>query len=316
MKVLLTGGFGNIGFNTLQELLRQGHEVRCFDLATPANRKKAEQLAGKAEVVWGDIRQLADVEAAFGNREVVIHLAFIIPPAADEDPKGAFVVNVGGTQNVLEAAKKQTNPPKLLFASTFDVYGDTQNQEPPRKVGDPLQPTNDYTKHKIDCEGYVRESGLEWAIYRFSDVPPLVPHAPHPIMFTIPLNNRFEMLHPHDAALAIANGISRPIWGKIWLIGGGPTCQIRYQDYLQSMMEAVGVGKLPPQAFTTEPYCTDWLDSSESQALLQYQRHSFQDIIGELVAAVRPGPAVRVVMPLIRPFVRRSILKLSPYRSS
>lgn len=316
MKVLLTGVFGNIGFNTLQELLRQGHEVRCFDIKTPRNEQKAEQIAGKAEVVWGDIRKLEDVEPAVEGREVIIHLAFIIPPAADEDPEGAALVNMGGTRNILEAAKRQASPPKLFFASTFDVYGNTQDKEPPRKVDDPLQPTNDYTRHKIDCEALVQNSGLEWAIYRFCDVPPLIPHSPHPIMFTIPLNNRFEMLHPTDAALAITNGIRGSIWGKIWLIGGGPTCQIHYRDYLQTMLEALGIGKLPEKAFNTEPYCTDWLDSSASQALLQYQRHSFQDIIGELTAAARPAPIVRLMMPVIRPLVRRSILKMSPYLSS
>jgi len=115
MKVLLTGGFGNIGFETLQELLRQGHEVRCFDLKTPGTQKKAEQLAGKAEVIWGDIRQLADVEKAVEGQEIIIHLAFIIPPAADIDPEGASVVNMGGTRNVLDAAKRQPTPPKLFF---------------------------------------------------------------------------------------------------------------------------------------------------------------------------------------------------------
>ncbi len=79
-------------------------------------------------------------------------------------------------------------------------------------------------------------------------------------------------------------------------------------------MERMGVGKLPEEAFTKEPYCTDWLDTSESQALLQYQRHSFEEIVNELAEASSPGPFVlHVVLPVIRPLVRRSILKMSPY---
>jgi len=39
MNVLLTGAFGNVGLSTLEELLRQGHQVRCFDLKTRANEK-------------------------------------------------------------------------------------------------------------------------------------------------------------------------------------------------------------------------------------------------------------------------------------
>ncbi len=314
MKVLLTGAFGNIGFNTLQELIRQGQTVRCFDLKTDKNEKKARRVAGKAEVIWGDLRQTKEVAVALEGQEVIIHLGFVIPPAVDRDPATAYAVNVGGTRNVLEAAQRQEQPPKLLFASTFDVYGHTQDQEPPRKVSDPVQPTDDYTKHKVLCEELVQKSGLQWAIFRFCDIPQLEePHRPQPIMFTIPLNNRFEMLHPHDVALALANGIRSPIWGKLWLIGGGASCLIRYGDYLQTMMERIGIGKLPVEAFSTEPYCTDWLDSSESQALLQYQRHSFAEIIRDVAAAADPGPFVRLLMPLLRPLVRRSILNMSPY---
>lgn len=315
MKILLTGAFGNVGFYTLQELIRQSQEVRCFDVKTPKTEEKARQLSGKIEVVWGDLRRPEDVAAAMEGCEVVVHLGFIIPPGSDKDPEMAYAVNVGGTRNVLEAAKKQENPPKFFFASTFDVYGRTQDKEPPRKVTDPVAPIDDYAKHKVACEGLIQDSGLDWAIFRFSDMPSIqAPPSPQPIMFTIPLDQRFEMLHPADAALAIANGLRSPIWGKIWLIGGGSGCQIHYRDYLQAMMERSGVGKLPEEAFTKEPYCTDWLDTSESQALLQYQRHSFEEIINELAMASSPGPFVlHVVLPVIRPLVRRSILKMSPY---
>jgi nucleoside-diphosphate-sugar epimerase len=313
MKILLTGAFGNIGFSTLQELVHQGHEVRCFDLKTPATEKKAQQMDGKIEVIWGDVRQPAEVAAAVEGREVIIHMAFIIPPLADTNPELAEAVNMGGTRNLLAAALSQAPAPRFFFVSTFDVYGNTQEKEPPRKVDDPLQPTNGYSKHKIECEKLVQDSGLVWSIYRFCDVPPETPHKPQPIMFTIPLEQRFEMVHRSDVALAVANGMKSEIWGKIWLIGGGKPCQIRYQDYLQTMMERTGIGKLPEKAFGHEPYCTDWVDSSESQALLQYQRHSFEEIMDEMARAADPGPLVRLLMPLLRPFVRRSILKMSPY---
>jgi nucleoside-diphosphate-sugar epimerase len=145
-------------------------------------------------------------------------------------------------------------------------------------------------------------------------MPPMqAPPRPQPLMFEIPLDQRFEILHPADAALAIANGIRRPIWGNIWLVGGGPSCQIRFRDYLQTMLERMGIGMLPEEAFTSEPYCEDWLDTSESQALLQYQRHTFEEIMNELAAAASPGPFVHLILPLVRPLVRRSILKMSPY---
>jgi nucleoside-diphosphate-sugar epimerase len=314
LKVLLTGAFGNIGFSTLQELLKQGHTVRCFDLDNKATRKKARQVAGKVEIVWGDIRQAESLAALVRDQEVIIHLAAILPPEVDERREEAAAVNVEGTRSLLEAAKQQPQPPKFLFSSSLDVFGFTQDQPPPRKVTDPVAATDDYTRHKLQDEEMIKASGLVWAIYRFSDVPPLAPRKPHPIMYRIPLNTRFDMVHTADAGLAIANGIVRDeIWGRVWLIGGGPRCQVYYRDYLERMMDAMGIGALPEKAFGHDPYCTDWLDSEESQRVLNYQRHSFDEIIQDVIAASAPAAPIRLAMPLIRPLVRRSILGLSPY---
>lgn len=313
MKVLLTGPFGNLGSHTLQELIRQGHSVRCFGRKTIKNGKQAQKIHGKAEIVWGDLRNSQAVAAAVEGIETIVHLGYIIPPGLEEDPQIAEDVNVGGTRHLLEAAKNQEQQPRFFFSSSFDVYGYTQHQEPPRKVTDPLQATDDYTRHKIQCEELIQSSGLTWSIFRFVDMPPLEARKPHPIMFTIPLAQRFEMLHPTDAALAIANGIRSDIWEKIWQIGGGASCQVRYEDYLHSMLERAGIGRLPEEAFGPGPYCTDWIDSSESQALLNYQRHTFEEIINEVAAASDPGPVGKLAVRLGRPLIRRSILKMSPY---
>ena len=60
MKVLLTGAFGNVGASALDELLRQGHAVRCFDLQTPGNERAARRYRDRIEVVWGDLRNPAE----------------------------------------------------------------------------------------------------------------------------------------------------------------------------------------------------------------------------------------------------------------
>ncbi len=59
MRILLTGAFGNIGMSTLQELLRQGHQVRCFVPRHKANERTARRFAGKIELIQGDIRRPA-----------------------------------------------------------------------------------------------------------------------------------------------------------------------------------------------------------------------------------------------------------------
>ena len=311
MNILLTGATGNLGKNALPELLRQGHRVRCFVRRPGATERIASRSGGKIEVVQGDMQQAADLARAVQDVDVIIHLAYMIPPGSEDHPELARSINVDGTRHLLEAASRQSRPPRILFASSLDVFGHTQDQPPPRKVSDPVQATDHYTAHKIACEEMVRTSGLQWTIFRFADVPPLGLRSPHPIMFKIPLSTRFEVIHPYDAGLAIANGIcSQEVWGKTLLIGGGPGCQILYRDYLGRMLEMMGVGMLPERAFGKEPYSTDWLDTTESQRLLHYQRYTFDDIMQQLTRIVGYK---RILTRLARPIARWWILRMSPY---
>ena len=120
-----------------------------------------------------------------------------------------------------------------------------------------------------------------------------------------------EVLHPADAGIAVAEGVTgTAIWHDIWLIGGGPTCQVTYAQYLRRMLGAMGLPMLPEAAFTTNPYCTDWLDTRASQALLQYQRHTFDQIVQEVS---QNAGLVRHVAPLVARMVTRRLLRLSPY---
>src|SRR6266567_3352436 len=311
MKILLTGAFGNIGMSTLYELLRQGHTVRCFVSRRKAHARTARRFAGKIELIQGDIRQPAALTRAVQDQDIIIHLAYMLPPYSEEQPNLSHAINIGGTRNLLAAARSLPRSPRFFFSSSFDVFGHTQDQPPPRKITDPVQATDHYSTHKIACEEMVKTSGLEWTIFRFADVPPLGLRSPHPIMFRIPLTTRIEVLHNYDAGLAIANAmLCDEIWGKVLLIGGGPGCQIYYRDYLARMLEMMGIGRLPERAFGTEPYSTDWLDTGESQRLLHYQRYTFDDIMEQLTRIVGYK---RLLTTMIRPAARWWILRMSPY---
>jgi nucleoside-diphosphate-sugar epimerase len=311
VKVLLTGAFGNVGSHVLAELARRGHLVRCFDLPTPANRRVARSRAFGAQVVWGDVTDAAQVAEAVDGVDVVIHLAAVIPPLADEQPELARRINVGGTGNVIAACSAQAKPPRLLFTSTLDVHGVTLDKPPPRRVDDPMVATNPYTEHKIECEGMVRASGLEWAIFRFADIPVLGLRKAHPIMFDIGLDNRIEALHADDAAFAVAGALETPqVWGRVMFVGGGASCQLTYGEYLTRLLAAMGLKMLPREAFSAEPYCTDWLDTSQSQALLGYQRHDFDSIANAIAASLGWR---RHFVPVAGTLARAAILRMSPY---
>lgn len=313
MHILLTGASGNIGLSTLQELVRQGQQVRCFvrRAAVFGRALKRVGCEGKVEVVAGDMRRVEDVARAVQGQDAIIHLAYMIPPESEDHPELARSINVEGTHMLLEAAKALPVAPRFLFSSSLDVFGHTQHLPPPRRVADPVEATDHYTTHKLLCEEMIRTSGLQWAIFRFADVPPLGMRSPHPIMFKIPLATRIEVIHTYDAALAIANGMhSEEIWGRVLLIGGGAGCQILYRDYLGRMLEMMGIGMLPERAFGSEPYSTDWLDTEESQRLLHYQRYTFDDIIEHLT---RITGTQRRLVTLVRPLARSWLLRMSPY---
>jgi len=312
--LLITGAFGNVGSHTLPQLAARGHQVRAFDRPTRANRKHAKALPANVSVEWGDITDVEAVSHAVAGVDAVVHLAAMIPPEADEHPERAREVNVGGTANLIAACLAQQAPPRLLFTSTLDVHGDTRDKQPPRHVDDPLVATNPYTEHKIECEAMVRRSGLDWCIFRFADVPVLAIRKAHPIMFEIGLDNRIEAIHADDAGLAVAKALETPaVWGRVLFVGGGATCQLTYREYLDRLMAAMALEPLPDNAFSRAAYATDWLDTTESQSLLDYQRHEFDDIAAAIAAKLGWR---RFVLPFVRPFARASMLRLSPYYKS
>ncbi len=317
MNVLVTGAFGNIGTSTVHALLAKGHRVRCFDVRTPANLRAARQLGSRVDLAWGDLRCPEDLEAAVRNQEVVIHLAFIVPKLSatgfesEDHPAWAEEVNVGGTRNLLGAMQRQPLPPRIVFASSYHIYGRTQHQPPPRTSVDPVQPIEHYACHKVACETMVRESGLKWAILRLAASLPLAMRM-DPGMFDVPLDNRMEYVHTRDAGLAFARAAtSSEVWGKVLLIGGGPRCQYLYRDIMTRVLDAMGVGALPEEAFASVPFPTDWLDTVESERLLCYQQRTLDDYVCDM--RVRLGWRVALVR-AFRPVVRFFLLQQSPYR--
>ena len=310
MKVLLTGAFGNMGPNVIETLLEKGHQVHCFDRKTEATEAKSQKYANRIEVAWGDLREAGSVAEAVRDCEVILHLAFALPPFSEQRPDKACEINVGGTRNILNAMKASSPTPKIVMTSTSSVFKLDPNNRSPRTAADPVEATDNYSRHKLECERMVRESGLDWAIFRMGMLPTIMPEIGFWIFF-IPLDTQMQFLHPKDAGLALANAVSsKDIWSKILLIGSGGGSRICYRDFVKKYTRAAGIGMLPEKAFSTKPYYTVWMDTTESQSLLNYQRYSFADFAREMPAMV--GLRRYKVM-LLRPRYRRKLLAQSPF---
>ena len=129
MVTLVTGATGFVGVNIVEALLLRGEEVVAFGQGgMAANAQTAfARFGSRLSVVEGDVRDAADVDAAFaGPRRIdrLVHAAAITAGMAREkrDPAAIAEVNVGGTARVLEAAQRH-GVGRIVHVSSGSAYG-------------------------------------------------------------------------------------------------------------------------------------------------------------------------------------------------
>jgi len=315
-KVLLTGASGDVGFKTFKELLRRqkDYAVRIFSLGTKRERKLFAPFSGQVEIVWGDLRNKSDVEIAVKGVDTILHVAGIIPPAADHFPKIAREVNVGGTENILYAAQNQEINPSLVFTSSVSVYGD-RTINPEIRVSDSVRPSegDEYARTKIAAEKLIRESGIRWSVFRLCGV--LVEKLEiQPLMFHMPLKTTLEWCHDGDVGYALVQAIeSDTVFGKIFNLGGGEQCCITARDFLRKMFPLWGLPPdiLPDYAFATRNFHSGYYaDGEELNEILKFRRGTLHEYIDAMRAKISPITRF-LVGSLPRPVVRSWLLKMS-----
>lgn len=177
----------------------------------------------------------------------------------------------------------------------------------------PVVASDAYTRAKLSVEQAVRQAPFSWVILRLSHVPILGMRMPHRVMFDLPLDNRMELLHADDAATAIVNALeTEAVHSRTLLVGGGPSCQTMYKEYLEGALRAMGLDPLPAWAFGSQYHYSDWLETTQSQEMLGYQRHSFGDIMRAIEARGRRfRPFVRAFAPVLT----HALIRTSPYKA-
>jgi UDP-glucose 4-epimerase len=159
MKALVTGGAGFIGSNLVDALLARGDEVTVVDdLSTGRLSNLDGARAAGAELVEMDIRDGAALSALAAERrpETIFHLAAQIDVRKSlEDPAFDAAVNVGGTANVLDAARA-AGEARVVFISTGGaIYGEGEGQRLPLDESTPIAPLSAYGQSKYAAEGYL-----------------------------------------------------------------------------------------------------------------------------------------------------------------
>lgn len=132
-SLLVTGGAGFIGANLVDRALRAGNRVTILD---DLSRRGGEENIRWLREQHGEsfrlvVRSVTDVEAcerAIDDAEVVYHLAGQVAVTSSvDDPRHDFEVNALGSFNILEAARKSSHQPIVLYSSTNKVYGDLEH---------------------------------------------------------------------------------------------------------------------------------------------------------------------------------------------
>ncbi len=169
---LVTGGAGFIGSNIVTELVRRGERARVFDDLSNGLRSNLDGVADDVEIVEGDVRDPDAVARAVKGVDVVLHLAALgSVPRSVEDPKTSNDVNVGGTLNVLIAAR-DAGVGRVVYSSSSSVYGD--NPALPKREDMATRPLSPYAASKLAGENYTRAFaevyGMETVSLRYFNV--------------------------------------------------------------------------------------------------------------------------------------------------
>jgi NAD dependent epimerase/dehydratase len=153
-KILVTGAGGFIGSHLVEKLLTEGCDVRAFVRYNSRNHfGHLEELGTKLkdiEVITGDVRDREAMNSAARDCSLIFHLAALIGiPYSYRSPADVFATNVGGTINVLDAAR-QVGAEKVIITSTSEVFGTPLYVPVDEKH--PLQAQSPYAASKIAAD--------------------------------------------------------------------------------------------------------------------------------------------------------------------
>jgi nucleoside-diphosphate-sugar epimerase len=329
--ILVTGAFGQVGRRCTQILLDRGRTVVATDLRTDATLAVEKELsAGDGALIpaYIDLLDAAAVHELVATHQpaAIVHLAAIVSPPSYRNPGLARRVNVGGTENLLTAAASLCRPPLFLLASSAAVYGSRNPYRYPERItlDTAVNPIDQYGQDKVLAEAAVRASGLPYALFRLGGV--MSPDTMSSVsgdylllLRSLPGDNRMHSVDARDVALAFANGVDRQadIDGKALPIAGNETYVHLQHEMEGDLMSAIGLGRLGASAsLPGDPdddrgwSFTGWFDTTESQALLDFQEHSWDQTLAWIFESQgHLRILLRALGPILRP-VLRTTLKL------
>ncbi len=214
----VTGALGCLGAWVVRNLIREGVGVTVYDLGASMHRLELlmePQEIAQIQFIQDDITDTETVCRAVEESGVnrIVHLAALQVPFCKSNPPLGAAVNVVGTVNVFEAAKRAGISP-VVYASSMAVYGGADLYGPEVQDGDPFHPLNLYGVYKEANEGTAR---IYWQDDGIASL------ALRPYTVYGPARDQGMTSTPTQAMLAAAKG-------EAYHISFGGTCGYQYAD--------------------------------------------------------------------------------------
>ncbi|MDR1734795.1 MAG: NAD(P)-dependent oxidoreductase [Oscillospiraceae bacterium] len=322
--VLITGGCGNMGWYTFQELYKRKDKFRIvlFDLFSKNNVQKALKYIGDPAVrfIWGDLTKYDDVLEAVTGADYVLHLGGMVSPKADYFPKACLYTNTKAAENIIRAIKAQPDPDaiKTCYIGTVAQTGERDAPIHWGRTGDPIKISvyDHYALSKTVAERIFAESGLKyWVSLRQSGVlyPEIIKNY-DPIIFHVPINGVFEWATVEDSGRLLANLCSTDLpdhfWRSFYNIGSGSDYRITNYEFEELLLTAIGL-PAPNKVFDANWFTLRnfhgqfYADSDVLESYLHFRANKpiaqyFSEVAGRLpgyykLGKAAPGAAIKLM---------------------
>ena len=294
IRVLLTGASGTVGREVLRQLTQSADEydITVFDIKSSDSVNFYRKSGRNCNLIYGNISEKKDIRKVCAEKDVIIHLAAVIPPMADKFPQLAADVNITGTRNLVECIEELSPNAYLIYSSSISVYGD-RLFNPWIKTSDKLiaSDRDEYAKTKIEAEKFIMNSKINWTIFRLTAIMGINNHRVSPLMFHMPLETPMEIATPEDTGRAFVKAIRHmEVLNKnIYNLSGGEKCRILYSDFISRSFEIIGLGPVTfkKEAFARKNFhCGYYEDGDLLNEILDFRRDSIEDYFTNLKMSV------------------------------
>jgi UDP-glucose 4-epimerase len=170
-RIIVTGGAGFVGSNVVRKLLAENARVVVLDDFYTGDDNNLPAGESNLEVIRGSVTEFDLVRDVLKEASLVFHLAARNIIVSTRNPREDYEVNIGGTLNVLLAAR-ELEIPRVVYSSSTSVYGNPRYL--PINEDDATNMLSPYAVSKFAgenyCKAFYESYGLSSAVVRYSNV--------------------------------------------------------------------------------------------------------------------------------------------------